>query len=68
MIVRCRACVKCKQYVIIHPDNPINQLEIKNFEKIHLNHTIMTVGLGEVKGIYSNFKTSGGDKPPKEEN
>ena len=68
MIVRCRACVKCKQYVIIHPDNPINQLEIKNFEKIHLNHTIMTVGLGEVKGIYSNFKTSGGDKPPNEEN
>ncbi len=68
MIVRCRACVKCKQYMIIHPDNPINQLDIKNFERRHLNHTIMTVGLGEVKGIYSNFKANGGVKPSKEEN
>jgi len=68
MIVRCRACVKCKEYMIIHPDNPVNQLDIKNFEKRHLNHTIMTVGLGEVKGIYSPFKKNGGVKPSKEEN
>jgi len=54
--------------MIIHPDNPVNQLDIKNFEKRHLNHTIMTVGLGEVKGIYSPFKKNGGVKPSKEEN
>jgi len=68
MIVRCRACVKCKQYMIIHPDNPINQLDIKSFERRHLNHTIMTVGLGEVKGLYTNFKTIEGEKPSKKEN
>ncbi len=55
-MIRARACIRCKQYMVIHPESPINQLDIKKFEKKHLNHTIMTVGLGEIKGVYSSFR------------
>ena len=65
MILRARACVKCRTYVVIHPENPINQREIKRFEKEHVKHTIMTVGLGEIKGLYSPFKNNEGVKPIK---
>ncbi len=54
--MRARACIKCREYVVIHPGNPVNQLDIKKFEKAHLNHTIMTVDLSEIKGIYNSFK------------
>jgi len=56
MSVRCRACIKCRTYLVIHPDNPVNQVEIKRFEKQHLSHTIVTVDLNEVKGSYSSSK------------
>ncbi len=64
--MRARACIKCREYVVIHPNNPVNQLEIKKFEKIHLGHTIMTVDLSEIKGIYSSFKNHETEKPPQE--
>ena len=56
MSVRCRACIKCRTYVVIHPGNPINQVEIKTFEKNHLGHTVVTVDINEVKGNYSSVK------------
>ncbi len=56
MSVRCRACIKCRTYLVIHPGNPVNQVEIKRFEKQHLGHTIVTVDLNEVKGNYSSSK------------
>ncbi|MFX1379730.1 MAG: hypothetical protein ACFFA4_11635 [Promethearchaeota archaeon] len=56
MSVRCRACIKCRTYVVIHPSNPINQVEIKTFEKNHLGHTVVTVDINEVKGNYSSVK------------
>jgi len=62
--MRARACIKCREYVVIHPGNPVNQLEIKKFEKKHLSHTIMTVDFSEIKGIYSSFKNNGTEKPP----
>lgn len=55
-MVRARACIKCKEYMIIHPDNPINQFDIKKFERRHTNHTIITVDLNEIKGSYNLFK------------
>ncbi|MFW9987830.1 MAG: hypothetical protein ACFFC3_04175 [Candidatus Odinarchaeota archaeon] len=58
MSVRARACIKCKEYIIIHPGNPINQVEIKKFEKVHLGHTVVTVDLNEVKGAYSSYKNN----------
>ena len=56
MSVRCRACIKCRTYLVIHPGSPINQVEIKTFEKKHLGHTVVTVDLNEVKGSYSSSK------------
>jgi hypothetical protein len=52
--------------MVIHADNPINQLKIKTFERQHTNHTIMTVDLNEVKGVYSPFANNGDDKPSEE--
>ncbi len=66
MSLRCRACIKCKTYVVIHADNPVNQVQIKNFERKHTSHTIMTVELNEVKGFYSPVTNNGGVKPTEE--
>lgn len=55
MSLRARACIKCREYIVIHPDNPINQVDIKKFEKKHTAHTIMTVELNEIKGAYASF-------------
>lgn len=67
-MIRARACLKCKTYVMIHPNSPVNQVEIKKFEKKHLGHTIMTVGFGEIKGIYTSFKSNGGSTPSEQRN
>ena len=66
MSVRCRACIKCREYLVIHPSSPINQVEIKRFEKVHLGHTIMTVDINEVKGAYSSFKNHTNEKATQE--
>jgi hypothetical protein len=58
MSVRCRACIKCRSYVVIHPSNPVNQVEIKKFEKKHLGHTVVTVDINEVKGSYNSEKNN----------
>ncbi|MEE9378117.1 MAG: hypothetical protein V3V33_08785 [Candidatus Lokiarchaeia archaeon] len=66
MSVRVRACIRCKEYIVIHPDNPINQVEIKKFEKVHLGHTVMTTDLNEVKGAYSSIKNHANEKATQE--
>jgi len=58
--LRCRACIKCKTYIVIHPDNPINQVDIKKFEKNHSGHTVVTVDINEIKGVYAVFTDNGG--------
>ncbi len=58
-MVRCRACIKCKTYLVIHPANPINQVDIKSFERKHASHMMMTVDLNEVKGAYTPFSNNG---------
>ncbi len=68
MSLRCRACIKCKTYIVIHADNPINQVAIKNFERKHTSHMIMTVELNEVKGVYTPFINNGGAKLLEENN
>ncbi len=60
MSLRCRACIKCKTYIVIHPDNPINQVDIKKFEKNHSGHTVVTVDINEIKGAYAVFTDNGG--------
>jgi hypothetical protein len=44
---------------VIHPDNPINQVDIKKFERKHTGHTVMTSDLNEVKGVYTAQSNNG---------
>ena len=62
MSLRVRACIKCRQYIVIHPDNPVNQVDIKKFERKHTGHTIMTSDLNEVKGVYTTSTNNGKGK------
>ncbi|MHA2277659.1 MAG: hypothetical protein ACXAC2_17905 [Candidatus Kariarchaeaceae archaeon] len=65
-MVRARACIKCREYIVIHPNNPINQAIIKKFERHHMAHTIVTVDINEIKGTYSSFSNNGHAKPLEE--
>ena len=49
---RVRACIKCKEYKFIIPSNPTNQRNIKNFEKLHRGHSLVTLELSEIKKEY----------------
>ncbi|MBY9010560.1 MAG: hypothetical protein KGD74_11900 [Candidatus Lokiarchaeota archaeon] len=50
--MRARACIKCKEYIIIHPKNPLNQNKIDAFERKHHLHTLITINLDEIKDQY----------------
>ena len=53
--VRVRACIlRCKEYVIISPNDPNNQKLIKLFEGKHRGHAIVSVALSEVKDYCKN--------------
>ncbi|MFX1257102.1 MAG: hypothetical protein ACFFAN_04540 [Promethearchaeota archaeon] len=54
--MRARACIKCREYVIVRPEDPTNQEIIKVFEGKHRGHTLITLDIDEVKGQYSNFE------------
>ena len=56
--MRARACIKCKEYLVINPTNPINLNNVKLFEKDHRGHTLITVDLSEIKEIYNRRKLS----------
>ena len=49
---RARACTICKEYVTIKPNDPINIEILKEFEKRHKFHTVITISIEEIKGIY----------------
>ncbi len=50
--IRARACIKCREYVKIQPDDPENQELIKSFEGNHKRHTLITLDIDEVKDQY----------------
>ena len=56
--MRARACLKCKEYVLIHPDNSININTVKEFENKHGYHTIITIDLHEVKDNFTNVEST----------
>ncbi len=62
--IRARACIKCREYVIIHPNNPENQNFIKLFEVNHKGHTLITLDLDEVKDQYKNFESKEDSNKP----
>jgi len=57
--MRARACIKCKEYMIIHANNPLNQNKIVYFERKHHQHTLITVNLEEIKDQYQMLKNNG---------
>ena len=66
--MRARACIKCKEYMIIHPNNPLNQNKIEIFERKHHQHTLITVNLDEIKDQYQIIKNGSSIEPPIESN
>jgi hypothetical protein len=67
-MVRARACIRCREYIVIHPDNPVNQIEIKKFERKHTGHTVVTVDLNEIRGVYTTFNNNTGADSSEEGN
>ena len=57
--MRARACIKCKEYMIIHAANPLNQNKIENFQRKHHLHSLITVNLAEIKDQYQIIKNNG---------
>ncbi len=57
--MRARACIKCREYMIIHANNPLNQNKIENFQRKHHLHTLITVNLEEIKDQYQIIKNNG---------
>jgi len=57
--MRARACIKCKEYVVIHANNPQNQTKIDYFERKHHLHTLITVDIDEIKDQYQVFNFNG---------
>ena len=53
--LRARACTKCKEYVVIHPNNPLSQIIVNNFDEFHKGHPLITIDLKEVKEKYENY-------------
>ncbi|MHA1499492.1 MAG: hypothetical protein ACTSRT_18345 [Promethearchaeota archaeon] len=53
-MIRARACIKCRVYIVIHPNNPLNQVKINTFEKLHHQHTLITINLDEIKDEYQS--------------
>ena len=66
--MRARACIKCKEYMIIHANSPINQNKIDDFERKHHLHTLITVNLEEIKDQYQIIKNNGSKDPSNETN
>ena len=54
--IRARACIKCREYVRIYPNNPENQNLLRVFEVNHKGHTLITLDLNEIKDQYKNIK------------
>jgi len=57
--MRARACIKCKEYMVIHANNPLNQNKMEFFERKHHLHTLITVNLEEIKDQYQIIKNNG---------
>ena len=53
--MRAHACIKCKEYVLVHPSNPINKQLLDDFKGKHRGHTTVTVELHEIKGVYKKY-------------
>jgi len=53
--IRARACLGCREYVIVEPTDPKNQELIKIFDGNHRGHALITLDLDEVKGQFKEI-------------
>ena len=53
--LRARTCLKCKEYVLIHPNNSNSIKRVNIFEKIHRSHTFLNTNVGEIKDKFTIF-------------
>ncbi len=53
--MRARACLKCHEFVLVRPNDPKNQLLIKEFESHHMMHTLITLDYAEIKDTYKMY-------------
>jgi len=61
LTTRVRACIKCREYIIIHPNDPASQVHVKKFELNHTAHTLVTVDINEVKKQYKSVSLQNQD-------
>ena len=50
--MKVKVCFKCEQYTPIHPENPISQAFVSEFEGMHHKHPVQTVNRDEVPKHY----------------
>jgi len=53
-----KACIKCQEFIMIHPNNLVSQQIEKEFEIKHSQHTMVCMDLDEIKGIYHKYGTA----------
>ncbi len=53
---RVLACNKCKQYMMIHPDNRVSQKQVESFKELHDGHALFTINRNEIKEMYDFHK------------
>lgn len=54
--MRTKACVKCKEYILLVPNDPLNKHKENIFAKNHHHHTQIIVDLEEIDDTYHLFK------------
>lgn len=48
--VKARACIKCKEYIIIHQEDYRSNVKLKEFEIAHRGHNIIIASINELDG------------------
>jgi hypothetical protein len=63
--MRAKACLRCREYVVIHANNPLSIELVKKFEDKHAYHTVITVDLKEIRDSFSSMESDDNKKPVK---
>ncbi len=53
-MVRARACIRCREYIIIRENDSSYQELERIFEGNHRGHNLVTLDLDEIRDSYSN--------------
>jgi FAD synthase len=53
--IKVRACLKCKECVVIHQENHKNNILLKEFEGVHRGHSLITTTKNEIPN-YTRYK------------